>query len=117
MFLWLSAATYLSICILLAFLLGEENFSVAASFLLIAQLASSTSILDPVVMNPATQATFGFPVYYSVLGLRCLFMGDRCITMPMNIGVQFAWLVGCGVVSLLILYRRMTFKIAHLHQD
>jgi YhgE/Pip-like protein len=102
LFLWLTAQCYFSMASLMYVTLGQEYFTAVASLLLIFQIATSNAILDPIVMHAFTNVTFGFPLYYSVHGLRCLLLGSQCNFMSRNVGVLLIWLFASLIIASLI---------------
>lgn len=110
LYLWLLSATFLFMNCLLAFALGQNTFSIFASLILILQLATSSAILDPVVMPNITSAISQiFPMSYGIDGLKCIILGSRCNNLMSSVQVNVAWMLSSCFLCSVILFLQ-TFK-------
>ncbi|KAI8893587.1 hypothetical protein BC833DRAFT_607868 [Globomyces pollinis-pini] len=91
MYLWLMSVTFTSTSALLCSIMGVDYFAIVSSMFLILQLATSSAIIEPVVMPSLGKIGYVFPFGYSVKALKCMFMGSMCNSMSMNIWVLFVW--------------------------
>ncbi|KAL2920251.1 hypothetical protein HK105_200320 [Polyrhizophydium stewartii] len=113
LYLWFVAASFHAVATTFCILIGKDYFSLPFSMLLILQLATSSSILDPDVMIGFGKITYAFPFYYANRSLKCMMLGSSCKFVPLNTGVIAAWWAAMLVVTF-VAGRRFIVKQAEL---
>ncbi|KAI8921775.1 hypothetical protein BC831DRAFT_475747 [Entophlyctis helioformis] len=101
MYMWFITVAFHTFATFLAINFGKDNFGLPMSLLLIFQLATSSSILDPDIMPPFAHVTYGLPFHYAVRSMKCMLLSSSCHDMGKNTGVLTAWLVGMVALTLL----------------
>ncbi|KAL2920268.1 hypothetical protein HK105_200338 [Polyrhizophydium stewartii] len=99
LYLWFIAVSFHAIASTLCILIGKDYYPLPFSMLLILQLATSSSILDPDVMVGFGKITYAFPFYYANRSLKCMMLGSSCKFVPLNTSVIAAWWAAMLVVT------------------
>ncbi|KAJ2997281.1 hypothetical protein HDV02_005681 [Globomyces sp. JEL0801] len=102
LFLWLMTSTFTCSSAVLCALIGIDYFAILSSLLLILQFATSSAILEPVVMPGAGRIGYIFPFSHSVKTLKCMFLGSQCHEMGSHILVIIVWLICTLLLTLVI---------------
>ena len=106
MFAWLYMSTFCMFNIIFSLNLGVFADLTGVLFLFL-NVVSSTNQLPVQLQQRFYTIGVGLPLYNAIVGSRNILMGGRQEDIGVNVGVLFAWLVGCSFCNLAVDSRRM----------
>ena len=106
MFAWLYMSTFCMFNIVFSLNLGVFADLTGVLFLFL-NVVSSTNQLPVQLQQRFYTIGVGLPLYNAIVGSRNILMGGRQEDIGVNVGVLFAWLIGCSLFNLAVDSRHM----------